>query len=511
MPRDSGGNFTPPGGTAAVAAATISSSAFNSLTTDIGTELTNSVDRGGRSPMTADIPFGGHKVTGVANGALRTDAPAIGQVQDGTLNWVVAGGAADAITAAYVPALTALVDGQLCLFRAAAANATGTPTFSPNSLTAHTITKKGGAALAISDIPGNLAEVVVRYNLASTRWELLNPAVPTFNNNQFPLNTVMLNGTIVQSQAGNAQTFAVKTLAGADPSAGDPVTFLFRDAAVATGDYLVRSVVAPLAIVIPAGQAIGFANATPGRVWIGALDNAGTVELFVVNALAGTSVYPLQGWGIVTTSAVSGAASGGVPYSQTARSSKAYVPIGYATWEAGGTLGTAGTWNVAPTRLQIFQPGSTPLPGTEIQTQQTLTGAVATGTTIVPYDDTIPQNTEGDQYMSQAATATSSANLFRVEAQANIAVNASTNMTMALFQDATASALTAITTVNPGPNNSNISRIDYTLLAATLSATTFKMRAGPATSLTMTFNGTAAGRIYGGVMNSFMRVKEIMA
>ena len=91
-------------------------------------------------------------------------------------SWVVAGGTADAITATYSPAITTLEDGQLCFFRATAANATTTPSFSPNELTARTITMKGGAAVYAGAIPGALAEVILRYNLANTRWELLNPA-----------------------------------------------------------------------------------------------------------------------------------------------------------------------------------------------------------------------------------------------------------------------------------------------------------------------------------------------
>lgn len=89
--------------------------------------------------------------------------------------WIVATGTADAITATYSPAISAVADGLILSFRAAAANTTTTPTFSPNGLTARTITKKGGTALAAGDIAGNLAEYWVRYNSANTRWELLNP------------------------------------------------------------------------------------------------------------------------------------------------------------------------------------------------------------------------------------------------------------------------------------------------------------------------------------------------
>jgi hypothetical protein len=44
------------------------------------------------------------------------------------------------------------------------------------------------------------------------------------------------------------------------------------------------------------------------------------------------------------------------------------------------------------------------------------TGAVATGTTQIPIDDTIPQNTEGDQYLSLAITPTNALSTFKVRA-----------------------------------------------------------------------------------------------
>ena len=90
--------------------------------------------------------------------------------------WAVAGGAADAITVTYSPAIAALTDGLTLQFRASAANATTTPTFSPNGLTAHPITKYGGMALVAKDIPAALAECLIVYNLANARWELLDAA-----------------------------------------------------------------------------------------------------------------------------------------------------------------------------------------------------------------------------------------------------------------------------------------------------------------------------------------------
>lgn len=142
----------------------------------IATGLTTAITKDGQTTITANLPMAGFKHTGVGDAANRTDYASEGQVQDGKLNWVAAGGTADALTAAYTIPLTALVDGQVCHVRASAANATATPTFAPSGLTAHTITKNGGQALVAGDIFGAGHELVLRYKLASTIWELLNPA-----------------------------------------------------------------------------------------------------------------------------------------------------------------------------------------------------------------------------------------------------------------------------------------------------------------------------------------------
>jgi hypothetical protein len=144
---------------------------------DIATALTESINKDGTKAWAANQGMGGFKFTGTGNGSARTDSVALGQVQDGTLHWVAAGGTADAITATYSPAITTLVDGQICCFRASGANTITAPTFAPNGLTARIIYKTGGAALAVGDIVGADHEVVLRYKLTTTRWELVNAGV----------------------------------------------------------------------------------------------------------------------------------------------------------------------------------------------------------------------------------------------------------------------------------------------------------------------------------------------
>jgi hypothetical protein len=145
-----------------------------------GNGFSNCLTRDGQGFATANLPMGAFRHTGVGNGVAATDYGALGQVQSGLPSWAIAGGSSDALTATFSPAITSLVDGQIFCVRALSANATTTPTFAPNSLTAHTITKNGGAALAASDIAGDFAEIILRYNLANTRYELLNPSNASF-------------------------------------------------------------------------------------------------------------------------------------------------------------------------------------------------------------------------------------------------------------------------------------------------------------------------------------------
>ncbi|MDF2435472.1 MAG: hypothetical protein JWP44_5103 [Mucilaginibacter sp.] len=75
-----------------------------------------------------------------------------GQVQSGSMFTAAAGGTPDALTATFTPAITAVAN-QTVLVRAAAANATTTPTFNPGS-GALTIVKGNNQPLAVGDISG---------------------------------------------------------------------------------------------------------------------------------------------------------------------------------------------------------------------------------------------------------------------------------------------------------------------------------------------------------------------
>lgn len=134
---------------------------------------------------------------------------------------------------------------------------------------------------------------------------------------------------------------------------------------------------------------------------------------------------------------------------------------------------------------------------------------VATGTTLIPLDDTIPQNTEGDQYMTQAITPKSTTNILVIDASLLIANSAAAyNTIAALFQDATASALAAVAQYGPAAGSAQLLRVRYMMVAGTTSSTTFKIRAGANTAGTTSFNGIGGARLFGAISKSSFVITE---
>lgn len=176
----------------------------------------------------------------------------------------------------------------------------------------------------------------------------------------------IINGTIAESHTGNAVTFALKTLAGTDPSVTDPVLIAFRNPTIATGNYVYRTVTAALSLVLSSGSTLGTTNNTPFKVWLVLFDDAGTVRIGAINTVSGTNIYPLGQAPLASSTAEGGAGaadSAQVFYTGTAVTTKAYVPLGYASYESG--LAAAGSWASTPTRIQLFGAG-VPLPGTQV-------------------------------------------------------------------------------------------------------------------------------------------------
>jgi hypothetical protein len=165
----------------------------------------------------------------------------------------------------------------------------------------------------------------------------------------------LINGKLVESHAGNAATFAVKTLAGSDPSISDPVMVIFPDASIIT-------ITAALSLVIPSGASIG-SSTLPLRLWILLANDAGTPRFVVVRANTGNRISGLDPRGVVSATAPI-ASTACTYYSSVAFTNRPYRVIAYVDYDGG--IPTAGNWTVSPTRI-IMASESTPLPGSVIQ------------------------------------------------------------------------------------------------------------------------------------------------
>ena len=145
---------------------------------------------------------------------------------------------------------------------------------------------------------------------------------------------------------------------------------------------------------------------------------------------------------------------------------------------------------------------------TVVQIVNVQDGDVATGTTNMPDDNTIPQNTEGTEFMTLAITPTSATNKLKIDVVWY--GECSSNMVAAaLFQDSTAGALAAGQKDNGQGNLLSPIVFSHYMTSGTTSATTFKVRAGGIGGNTTTFNGESSARKLGGVCASSITITEI--
>lgn len=146
-----------------------------------------------------------------------------------------------------------------------------------------------------------------------------------------------------------------------------------------------------------------------------------------------------------------------------------------------------------------------------VQQVSSLYSEVATGTTTIPLDDTLPQNTEGTQFMTVTITPKSATNILEIDVTAFLSMSGLVNGTQALFQDSVANALAVNQNYNPTATAPLVLRTLHTMVAGTTSPITFKIRIGGSAASTVTFNGQSGSRQYSTATKSSMVVREYKA
>lgn len=323
----------------------------------------------------------------------------------------------------------------------------------------------------------------------------------------------MLNGTFTHAMSGNALTIALKTLAGADPSATDPVYFVFRDATAATGDYVVLSVTAALSLVVSSGSTLGTSSAVAARIYVVAFNDAGTVRLGVYNPLSGTVAAGFSLIGIQDDQLYSSTAEGGVGgadstqviYTGAAVNSKALRVVEY--FEA--TQAAAGTWVTPVSKSQLMGPGVRRT-GDELPSVRSINSALITPVAITPLDDTQPTNAEGTQVTTVAYSALSAINIIELTGKMFGSFSGTGNSAIESLHVGTADAIAANFSGNSATAASVNMSVTKQVLAGTTASVTYQLRAG-ITGGTFFLNGlSAGGRAFGGFSDTGLYLKEIM-
>jgi hypothetical protein len=163
-------------------------------------------------------------------------------------------------------------------------------------------------------------------------------------------------------------------------------------------------------------------------------------------------------------------------------------------------------------RVVSYQPAVYGVTGTVVGRSYTEYTTNADLTTIIPGDDTIPQNTEGTQIISVSYTPKTTTNRLRLRFKGHFSCNgAGLSGIAALFSSASANALRAtLSTVTTSGYVLPLT-LEYEYVPATTSAITFSVRAGPISAGAMRINGNMTSRLFGGTSGATLVIEEIAA
>ena len=487
--------------------------------------------------------MGGFFHTGVGNGTARTTYAAIGQVQDGSVVYAAASGT-DTYTATLAPAITAYATGMKLRIKIANANATTTPTLNVNSVGAKTIKYQGGSALAVGALAANGF-----YDLVYDGTDLIltNPATQpatTFGS------TVTMTGAAINEAQGADIASATTTSIGAATGNSVTVTGTTTITGLGTVQAGTRRVVTfsgaltlthnATSLILPGGVSIttvagdkatfislgsgnwfcleytridgrpvnqikGTTIASATTTDIGAangeyIDVSGTVTITGLGTIAAgvQRIVTFTGALILTHNATSLILPGGANITTAAGDSAFFVSLGSGNWKC---LAFA------------------PILGPAVRQSPLVTTSIlaTTGTTpAIPYDDTIPQSTEGTLILSRAITPKSTASRLVITVSVSVSfTSASSNdaLALALFQDATADAI-AVDYWLPVTTAVGQQRMTFRheMAAGTTSSTTFKVHIGSHSATAWMINGStagaASGRKGGGISYSTIDIVE---
>ena len=147
-------------------------------------------------------------------------------------------------------------------------------------------------------------------------------------------------------------------------------------------------------------------------------------------------------------------------------------------------------------------------PGSIVQTVYGEYTANTNLTNPIPWDDTIPQNTEGTEIISLPITPRFATSKILLTASGKGALTVVGAMIVAVFRDAIVDAIAGDQADSPVATWLFPFSFNYQDSPATTSAITYKFRVGPSSG-TMRLNGYTTGGVLGGAMRTTLIAQEI--
>lgn len=132
-------------------------------------------------------------------------------------------------------------------------------------------------------------------------------------------------------------------------------------------------------------------------------------------------------------------------------------------------------------------------------------------TAVVPYDDTIPQSSEGKEFMSVDITPKAATNLLEISVSAFFVPQIQNNVIASLFRGSDTDCFAMAFYRNTGANAPAYSAFHGIIAAGTTSALTIHFRAGGQGAGTLDFNGDTGVRKFGASNKSSISVREYKA
>ena len=151
--------------------------------------------------------------------------------------------------------------------------------------------------------------------------------------------------------------------------------------------------------------------------------------------------------------------------------------------------------------------------GKVVQVKYVDVKTVLTGSTTMPHDNTIPQITEGNEYLTLAITPTTTSNALLIEVQVMISSNTGENLIIAIFNtDVHATDAQAVSALYTDPAENTTTQcltIQYYYIPGITSATTWRLRCGTHEAGTTNINGGNSNQKFGGKANTSMTITEV--